>query len=224
MRLSVALDQSRSTWIRGWRSVRMRGMMRAMAGTQPPTPPASMEEADHVRGASFAAGWDDYVDQAKATGQAWPGDDWGDESLWSAWFERLLLSFGADRWQKAVEIGQGTGKYTRRVLEAGTAEVLACDVSARFLGLCAQRQAKFVDAGRLHLAQIAEDDPRAVQGACDRQGWSGQVDALFSIDTLVHLPYSRTVAYLVAGSDSYAPAGSSLAPSPTAPTTRRFAS
>lgn len=145
----------------------------------------------------FGKAWDSYVDTAKRDGQLWPGDDWGEASLWDAWFRRLLLDFGAATWSRAVEVGQGTGKYTARTLAAGTGEVLACDVSARFLELCAERLADYVRAARLHLRQIGERDPDGLRNAVQAHGWDGTVDAVFSIDTLVHLTFTQVAAVML---------------------------
>lgn len=144
----------------------------------------------------FASAWDRYVADHLPQ-QRWPGDDWGNEELWNRWFQHLFGDLDVQGWTRAVEIGQGTGKYTRRVLEAGCREVLACDVSRRFLDLCRARQADLVGAGRLHLRSIDERDPDAVVTRCDELGWTGTVDCLFSIDTMVHLPLTAVACQLL---------------------------
>ena len=154
---------------------------------------------------AYSRSWDDYVDQLKSEGQEWPGDDWGNAPLWDAWFARLFTPHEVAQWQKAVEIGQGTGKYTARVLEAGCREVLAADVSPKFLDLCRQRQSKWVDDGRLHLVEIDERDPLSLSTAVRQHGWQGKVDALFSIDTLVHLTWTQITAVLAASTEFLKP-------------------
>ena len=166
-----------------------------------------MANVSEPSNSDFAKAWDSYADAARAEGQEWPGDDWGSEELWNQWFERLFVPFEVATWQRAVELGQGTGKYTERVLSAGCAEVLACDVSARFLELCRQRLASYVESDRLHLKQIAERDPDALQGAVDIKGWRGSVDAVFSIDTMVHLPFTDVASYMLAATEVLCPDG-----------------
>jgi len=156
---------------------------------------------------SFADAWDGYVDQARSAGQDWPGDDWGDAAMWDQWFVRLFGRFDAGAWCRAVEVGQGTGKYTARVLKAGEAEVLACDVSGRFLELCRERLADYVALGRLHTAQIGERDPDVFVEAVAGLGWTGTVDAVFSIDTLVHLSFTQVVAVMLAATEVLRPRG-----------------
>ncbi len=147
----------------------------------------------------YAGAWDAYVEAS--AGGGWPGDDWGDPELWRAWFDTILAPAGASEWERAVEIGQGTGKYTAMVLDAGCREVLACDVSQRFLDLCAQRLAGPVAAARLHLHRIDSANPRAIQEACAAHGWTGAVDAVFSIDTMVHVDFNLVAGYLLAGTE-----------------------
>jgi SAM-dependent methyltransferase len=111
-----------------------------------------------------------------------------------------------ESWARAVEIGQGTGKYTRLVLEGGVAEVLACDVSRVFLASCRRRLASFVESGRLHFALIEEYDPRSIQRAVHERGWE-RIDALYSIDAFVHLPFAAIASYMLAGTEVLAPGG-----------------
>lgn len=151
-------------------------------------------------GRRFQKAWDRYAAKA-ARGSDWAGDEWGRPELWQSWFERLFRKTQVESWARAVEIGQGTGKYTRLVLEAGKCEVLACDVSSVFLDYCRRRQASFVEQRRLHLALIKENDPRSIQDACAARGWSGEVDALYSMDALVHLPFTQIACYMLAGTE-----------------------
>jgi len=155
----------------------------------------------------FANAWDRYVDDARRVGQVWPGDDWGDPVLWNAWFLRLLGDFGAATWQRVVEIGQGTGKYTSRVLAAGNAQLLACDVSERFLGLCRERLAEHVASGRLRTRLVDERDPFGIPNAVAAEGWTGAVDAVFSIDTFVHLTFTQVAAILLGTTSCLRPGG-----------------
>jgi SAM-dependent methyltransferase len=159
-----------------------------------------------VESGPYGSAWDSYVTSAEA-GETLPGDEWGDPKLWQAWYETLLEPAGAATWQRAVEIGQGSGKYTEKVLEAGCRQVLACDVSAHFVDLCRRRLATMVEAGRLHLQLIDSGNPRALQEACSALGWQGQVDGIFSIDTMVHVDFNLVAGYLLAGTEVLRPGG-----------------
>ena len=111
----------------------------------------------------------------------------------------MVFGHGVSEWHRAVEVGQGTGKYTRLVLEASSCEVLCCDVSQTFLDLCAQRLQ--AHASRLHLACIEGRDPDAIRGAADQQGWLGSADAVYSIDALVHLPFTTVANTMLAATE-----------------------
>lgn len=149
----------------------------------------------------FAAAWDEYAARSKPSAGRWPGDEWGSPELWRAWFQRLMVPAGVAQWRRAVEIGQGGGKYTALVLEAGCHEVMACDVSKQFLDVCAKRFAQEVADGRLRLRPIAEDDPYALQAAARDADWLGTIDAIYSIDTLVHVEFTAIAAYLLAATE-----------------------
>lgn len=155
----------------------------------------------------FADSWNSYADAANRGPGTWPGDEWGDAQLWRAWFDRLFVPAGVGRWSKAIEIGQGGGKYTAMAFAAGCREVLACDVSDRFLEVCRERFAPELAQGRLHLRCIDETDPDSLQRAADELQWRGQVDAVFSIDALVHVEFTAIAAYLLAATELLRPGG-----------------
>jgi hypothetical protein len=120
---------------------------------------------------SFSSAWDAYVAQSAPPAAGWPGDEWGDEQLWSAWFRRLFEPHGVARWRRAIEVGPGAGKYTRRVLDAGAATLLALDVSEKFQEVCRRRLADHVASGRLRLRLVDERDPDALAAAARELGW-----------------------------------------------------
>ena len=146
---------------------------------------------------SFAQAWDRYVAQSVPPTSAWPGDEWGDAAQWRALFDRLFVPHGVAGWQRALEIGPGGGKYTELVLRAGAAQVAALDVSAAFQRACVQRLSADVASGRLLPRLVDERDPDAVERVAAELGWTGRVDAVFSIDTLVHLTATQITALLL---------------------------
>jgi SAM-dependent methyltransferase len=155
----------------------------------------------------FASAWDDYAARARPPQGKWVGDEWGDEQLWTAWFARLFTPHDVKKWKRAIEIGQGSGKYTRLVLAAGDATVLALDVSEKLLEVCAKRLAAEVAAGRLKLKQIGERDPDALARAAREAGFERDVDAVYSIDTLVHLTTTQLAALLLSATEVLRPGG-----------------
>src|ERR1044071_595257 len=101
--------------------------------------------------------WDKYVTELFPKGASradvrWPGDEWGEEQRWKRLFETLFKPAGVHEWKMALEIGQGSGKYTKPVLDAAPQCVVAAfDVSGEFLKVCGERLAEEKQAGRLHL-------------------------------------------------------------------------
>jgi len=155
----------------------------------------------------FARAWDDYAARARPEAGHWPGDEWGDERLWSAWFRRLFEEQGVASWRRAIEIGPGAGKYTARVLAASEARLLALDVSERFRRLCEQRLHDWIERDRLRVHAIVECDPDPVARSWREAGWEGDVDAVFAIDTLVHLTVTQVAALLLSATSVLAPGG-----------------
>lgn len=154
----------------------------------------------------FASAWDRYARRARPASGRWPGDEWGDRALWDAWFHRLFEPCGVANWRRAVEIGQGAGKYTERVLAASRTELLAVDVSEAFQELCAERLSDAIESGRLRLKTIDERDPDALARAVAAVGWR-EVDACFAIDTLVHLTTTQIAALLLGATEVLRPGG-----------------
>ena len=71
----------------------------------------------------YARYWDRYVEEDLHKVQAgrddleWPGDEWGTPELWEQYYRSMFVQLGgAETWRRAVEIGQGSGKYTVKVL------------------------------------------------------------------------------------------------------------
>ena len=139
--------------------------------------------------------WDAYVEQWDRDGLRWPGDEWGDAELWDRVFQQLFVAGEVDRWEQAVEVGPGSGKYTLKVLEHSPATLRAYDVSARYLEVCRERCAEHVESGRLNLHELAGTRPDEMLS--DLEPWRRKVDGFYSIDAMVHVDLQYLIAYLV---------------------------
>jgi len=162
----------------------------------------------------YSRHWDHYVDtwerwrDKEGEDWRWPGDEWGNPDVWESNYRRFFV--GADSWGKAVEIGQGSGKYTVRVLDGnGKVALRAYDVSPKFLEVCAGRCKDHVASGRLSLRQIDVTTPRFLLD--DLQDWKREVDALYSIGVLVHVDLQYLVPYLLAAGTVLKPGGKLIA-------------
>ncbi|MGH8542408.1 MAG: hypothetical protein ACREX3_01920 [Gammaproteobacteria bacterium] len=121
--------------------------------------------------------WDDYVQRwfksksAHGTDMEMPGDEWGNPASWEELYRHLFVPAGASTWERAVEIGQGSGKYTVKVLANSESVVRAYDVSAEFLRVCDQRCRNWISAGRLSLHHLDTDRPNLLLNELDECGW-----------------------------------------------------
>jgi len=171
-----------------------------------------MPPSDPPPGGSEPGGfWDRYVEQWKsgegAEALEWPGDEWGTPKLWDSLLRWFFAPAGVGGWERAVEIGQGSGKYTLGVLAASPATVRAYDVSPEFLRICEQRCGDMIEQGRLSLHLL--DSPRPDQMLMDLEdcGWRRRVDGFYSIDSMVHVDLQELVVYLITAAAVLKPGG-----------------
>lgn len=146
--------------------------------------------------------WDRYVQNALGYApDGVPGDEWGAARLWDYRFAELFQPYGVDAWREAVEIGQGSGKYTERVLQASPRVVVHClDVSREFLSLLRRKHGALCEAGRIQPVLLHGDRADEMLRYCDAQGLRRRLDAVFSIDAMVHVDLQFLIAYLVTAS------------------------
>jgi hypothetical protein len=149
--------------------------------------------------------WDHYVASAfprlqdESGGElTYPGEEWGSETSWNAIFDRLFVPGGVKDWRYAIEIGGGGGKYTERVLDANDrVKIWGFDVSRNFLDATAERLSQHVDAKRLILNEIDSVHPDAMLQLFEKEGLARKIDAMFSIDAMVHVDLQYLVTYWI---------------------------
>lgn len=161
----------------------------------------------------YARFWDHYVEwwhenKVSPGGESvWPGDEWGNLASWEKTFKQLFERAGVARWERAVEIGAGSGKYTLRVLGTSRAQVRVYDVSAQFLKVCEERCSEWVQNGRLNLTLLESTSASHMFRDLQACGWQRLVDAFFSIDAMVHVDLQYLVAYLLTAALVLKPGG-----------------
>ncbi len=151
--------------------------------------------------------WDHYSKIVKRDGDYWPGDEWGAADRWDANFAKFFLSFGAASWKRAVEIGAGSGKYTTRLLRsAPEAHVLAADISSGFQKVF---QRKLSEEGLIDRTTpvIIKPNSGSLRQHIEAAGWTGQFDAMYSIDAMVHVDLQYIIAYLITAGACLRPGG-----------------
>ena len=137
----------------------------------------------------------------------WPGDEWGNPDYWRFIFEQLFEPAGVESWERAVEIGPGSGKHTLQVIQASEATVRAYDVSEQFLGICQQRCAEELKAGRLELQLLDPGHPSYMLSDISKRGWRGRLDAVYSIAAMVHVDLQYLIVYLLTAALALKPGG-----------------
>jgi SAM-dependent methyltransferase len=149
----------------------------------------------------YAANWRESLAEMRpdlvASKDAWPGDEWGNEGVWRKVFKSMFEDYGVANWKHCVEIGPGSGKYTDLVLKASTADVLAFDVSKKFLEVLRSRMKWAVEDKRLYPVLLLGKDSSEMFAEIDRRGLVGKIDAVYSIDAMVHVDFQYVMAYLV---------------------------
>ena len=156
------------------------------------------------------ATWDYYVrswSKRDTTGLVWPGDEWGHESGWEDVYKEYFVPADAEKWEKAIEIGQGSGKYTLRVLEGSGVQIRAYDVSRAFLEVCETRCRSWIESDRLSLHQLKIEEPAQLYGETVQTGWERKVDAVFSINAMVHVDLQYLIVYLLTAALVLRPGG-----------------
>jgi SAM-dependent methyltransferase len=156
--------------------------------------------------------WDRYLEtwehEHNADGSLrWPGDEWGDESSWNELFGNLFVPAGVADWEHVVEIGPGSGKYTDLVLRAGSAQVHGFDVSAEFMAVCEQRCRSWIEQHRLRLHLIEGQQPAEMLDTMTAAGLRRRLDAMFSIDAMVHVDLQYLVVYFMTAALLLRPGG-----------------
>jgi cyclopropane fatty-acyl-phospholipid synthase-like methyltransferase len=149
--------------------------------------------------------WDRYVAQAFPKLQedsggelTYPGQEWGNEGSWQSIFDHLFVPSEVTTWKYAIEIGGGGGKYTERVLRASDdVRVWGFDVSRNFLESTAKRLHPYVDTDRLSLHEIDSERADAMMQIFKDAGLVRKVDAMFSIDAMVHVDLQYLVTYWI---------------------------
>lgn len=166
---------------------------------------------------TYGGEWDSYVRAARQKIQRegapggdkqWPGDEWADAADWERIFQALLASKLPREASRFVELGQGSGKYTEKVVRHFTqASVLCADVSEAFLAVLAERMHREIAAGRVSALLIDQRHHRQLAQAIEARGWQGTLDCLYSIDAMVHVDLQIQFAYWLTAAQSLRPGG-----------------
>lgn len=145
--------------------------------------------------------WDYYAKTARREDGKWPGDEWGTPESWERLFKYMFLDQGAADWKTCVEIGPGSGKYTIHLLEKSAARVLAADISPGYQAIFKERIKSVGLAARVDTL-LLDNRSATLREGIEKNGWRKNLDAMYSMDAMVHVDLQYIIAYLVTAADS----------------------
>jgi hypothetical protein len=136
-----------------------------------------------------------------------PGDEWGTHESWEQLFTKLFMIQGAEQWEHVFEIGAGSGKYANLVWNANADVKICClDVASNFIDIvkaCFQPRLEQTLFTCL-IIQSAGDFP--LEDAFTQLGWP-LLDAVYSIDAMVHVDFQYLISYFISVSRIMKPGG-----------------
>src|SRR5262249_44491231 len=121
--------------------------------------------------------------------------------------KHMFVEQDAAQWRHCVEIGAGSGKFTQYLLNHSGADIVAFDISAEFLNVLRQRLAEPIAAGRVFPERLLGEKPSEMYQAIERRGWMRAVDAVYSIDAMVHVDLQDLMAYIATAALVLRPGG-----------------
>jgi hypothetical protein len=179
----------------------------------------------------YRAQWDAYIEGWVRTQvgdgdlpkESWPDDEWGKKTDWEQVFRSMFLDFGARDWRHCVEIGAGSGKYARLLLDHSASDIVAFDISPAFLDVLRQRLATEIDAGRVIPVLLEGKSSSEILGFLDHRGLTGRLDAFYSVDAMVHVTLQHLITYLLTAAVTLRMGGMLLLTLPNATSDKGFA-
>ncbi|MBU8545415.1 MULTISPECIES: methyltransferase [Roseomonadaceae] len=138
--------------------------------------------------ASYAEWWDREVPRALAGHAGRPPAE--------ALLAQLLVPAEVETWRHAIEIGPGDARYTAALLRSQPRlRLTVFDVSDRVMQAAAAKLSLHVEEGRLGFLPIDPLHPDGMLAAFEREHLARTVDAVVSIDALMHVDLQYLVGY-----------------------------
>ncbi len=160
---------------------------------------------------SYGQNWDTYVRNSEwyaerepsnkgRTDLVYPGDEWGDPKAWRDYSDKFLRPFLPDDSSGiAVEIGQGSGKYTLEVIDKVN-QIICFDVSQEFINIAQNRMSQYYEAGKVKFELLKLRDCQEILKILKDEDLVPKVDLFFSIDSMVHVELHTLMAYFMIAS------------------------
>jgi SAM-dependent methyltransferase len=179
----------------------------------------------------YRAQWDAYVEgwsraqvgDFDLPKENWPGDEWGKKTDSEQIFRFMFLDFGARNWRHCVEIGAGSGKYTRLLLDYSASNIVAFDISPAFLDVLRRRLETEIKAGLVIPVLLEGKSSSEILDFLDHRGLTGRLDCFYSINAMVHVTLQHLITYLLTAAIALRKGGVLLLTLPNATSDEGFA-
>ena len=157
---------------------------------------------------SYHADWDTYVENwefystlepsnRNRADLVLPGDEWGTKKEWNRITKTYLKPFlPKDSNGIAVEIGQGAGKYTLRIVDS-VSKIVCFDVSKKFIEIAKSKLKEHIEQGTVFLEFLDLHNCYEIRDRLQKHDLIGKVDLFFSIDSMQHVELHTLFAYFI---------------------------
>ena len=167
---------------------------------------------------SYHSDWDTYVESwefyatlepsnKNRADLVLPGDEWGTKKQWNRITNTYLKPYLPENSTGiAVEIGQGTGKYTLRVVDS-VSKIVCFDVSKKFIEIAESKLKDHIEQGTVFLEFLDLHNCYEIRDCMKKHDFIGKVDLFFSIDSMQHVEFHTLFAYFINAAICLKPGG-----------------
>lgn len=135
--------------------------------------------------------WDNYVVAMKSNTKINPGDEWGNKDHWEILMNEIQSVVSISENRVFLEIGQGSGKYTKMILDRYPNSKVHCfDISSKYLDVARDVLKNY--EGRVTYNQLGNDVNEIIDRMKDQR-----VDCFFSMDAMVHVDLQILISYMI---------------------------
>jgi hypothetical protein len=166
------------------------------------------EDPNMSKARSYHADWDTYVENwefyatlepsnRNRADLVFPGDEWGTKKQWNRITNTYLKPYlPKDSTGIAVEIGQGAGKYTLRIVDS-VSKIVCFDVSKKFIEIARSKLKERIEQGTVCLEFLDLFNCYEIRDRLKEHDMIGKVDLFFSIDSMQHVELHTLFAYFI---------------------------
>lgn len=157
---------------------------------------------------SYHSDWDTYVDNwefystlepnnRNSADLVYPGDEWGTKKEWNRITNTYIKPYlPKNSTGIAVEIGQGAGKYTLRIVDS-VSKIVCFDVSKKFIEIARSKLKDHIEQGTVFLEFLDLHNCYEIRDRLKEHDLIGKVDLFYSIASMQHVEFHTLFAYFI---------------------------